>query len=81
MALDSCIPAGMTAFLARRNLCITARAGAWERSNKEVIFGHILSRQPPALGLDFKQPGVKPAALVGQVFVASALDHAAFLQN
>ncbi|GEM_PF-62131 len=32
MALDSGIHAGMTAFLARRDLCITVSAGAWERS-------------------------------------------------
>ncbi len=31
MALDSGIHAGMTAFLARRDLCITMRAPAWVR--------------------------------------------------
>jgi len=30
MALDSCIPAGMTAFSVWRGLCITTSAGAWE---------------------------------------------------
>ncbi|MEI7867617.1 MAG: hypothetical protein WCI11_06980 [Candidatus Methylumidiphilus sp.] len=30
MALDSGIHAGMTAFLARRDLCITMRDPAWE---------------------------------------------------
>jgi len=29
--LDSGIPAGMTVFLARRNLCMTMSASAWER--------------------------------------------------
>ena len=33
MALDSGIPAGMTAFPACPDLCITMRAGAWERAN------------------------------------------------
>ena len=33
MALDSGIHAGMTAFLGRRDLCITMRAGPWERAN------------------------------------------------
>ena len=32
--LDTGIPAGMTAFLARQDLCITARAGAWERAQR-----------------------------------------------
>jgi len=38
MALDSGIHAGMTAFLGRRDLCITMRSGAWERAkNVELL--------------------------------------------
>ena len=39
--LDTGIHAGMTAFLARQDLCITARAGAWERAQTPA-------RQAPA---------------------------------
>ncbi|MEI7867099.1 MAG: hypothetical protein WCI11_04340 [Candidatus Methylumidiphilus sp.] len=42
MALDSGIHAGMTAFLARWDLCITMRSGAWERAE------HQITLVPPA---------------------------------
>jgi len=32
------VHAGMTAFLGRRDLCITMRAGAWERANNRAAF-------------------------------------------
>ena len=34
--LDTGIHAGMTAFLARQDLCITARYGNWERPKKKI---------------------------------------------
>jgi len=37
MALDSCIPAGMTAFSVWRDLCITTRAPVWERANALLL--------------------------------------------
>ena len=43
MALDSCFPAGMTAFLARQDLCITMSA---ERGNDHIGYPADLSDIP-----------------------------------
>ena len=45
MALDSGIHAGMTAFLARRNLCITMRSPAWEPLSLQAPAGLFLGKQ------------------------------------